>query len=469
MKILKISLVLLLTLITYSVNDFKSVGAVDTSVTWTMDTTATEHSLNGVYEFGTGIKEVTIYIPESLNITVDNGTEQITIIFYNSLGVIMNTLDGQTEFGKILSNDFGTIDAHYQFNFEALGISSTAVKLLFVIPTNYTDSILAPAGYIDGVNANSTVVKTTTEPSFGLFRFAWEELAGSSANYLQSDEILIPLGTEFVGLRYNFDFYGRIFEAESKMYFYDDSDILLDTLTLYPYETSGDEANPYGTFNISLAELVTNYEDVSYFTLKAAVWQYTPARLYIHNNSLLYIFDGEVNTVNFYSDTEIVYSHKAVLGSIARFPQMPPTKVGEVFTHWITANGVEYNWTAISQDMLIGDTVNFYAIFEDIPEVIVPLGTTPIADEESLFTGALTTMGFDDPISRTIVFGFVAVMTAGFMLWKGISVIATIVVVGTELFFFMYLGLIPMFVSIIIILLLIFIGLAYAKGGGTNE
>ena len=466
MKILKVSLFLLTMFIIYSVSIFTGVSAVDSEVTWTLDTSDTEHALNGTYEFGTGIKEVTIHVPEEINITVDNGTDIIAIYFYNAADVLVTTIDGETDFGVILTYDSGTYEYDYQFNFDMLEIDSTAVKLLFVIPTNYTDSNTAPVGYIDGVNANSTAYATSQEESFGLFRFRWEELVGSSANYLQSDEVLMPLGTEILGLRFNFSFNGRIFEAESKFYFYDENDILLDTLIFYPYKITGygDPENVYGSYDLDLALLVEDYEDISYFTLKAAIWQFTPLTLYIHNNNLIYIFDGEVNTVNFYSENEIIYSHKAVLGSIARYPGLNPTKEGESFTHWITANGVEYNWTAIDEDMLIGDIVNFYAVFEDVPDIIDIGVTDPAADEESLFTGALTSMGFNDPIERTIVFGFVAVITAGLMLWRGISIIATVVVVGCELFFFMYLGLLPAFVSIIIILLLVFIGWGYRKG-----
>ena len=463
MKTLKISLVFLLTLIIFSLNDFNEVEAADTNITWVLDTTATEHHLEGSFNFDVGTTEITIHMPDDIAYILDNGNEIFDIKFY-ATGILVDTLDGNLVFGDLLTSQAYS----YQFNLDVLNIDPTANKLVFTLPLTYTDTSPADVGFLDYVNDNTTTDVSYTVQSFGLFRFYWEDLVGSDASYLQSAPVDMPLGTEVLGLRFNFGFYGRIFEAESKFYFYDENDVLLDTLIFYPYKSGSDAENVYGYYDLSLADLVNNYEDISYFTLKAAIWQYTPAILYTRNNNLIYIFDGEVNTVNFYSQSEIVYSHKAVLGSIARYPIAYPTKTGEVFTHWITANGVEYNWTAIDEDMLIGNTVNFYAVFEDIPDVIDISVIDPTADETSLFTGALTNLGFNDPISRTIVFGFLAVMTAGFMFWKGISVVATVVVVGIELFFFMYLGLIPMFVSIIIILLLIFIGWGY-KGVVNNE
>lgn len=461
MKILKISLVLLLSLIISAVSNFNSVGAVDTEITWTMNTDATEHHLEGVYEFGTGIEEIIIHMPDDIDYILDNDNEVFTIIFYNSLDVIMTTLDGETVFGDLLTSQ----EYSYQLNFDVLGISTTAVKMKFILPQTYTDSNTADVGYIDYVNDNTTVSVNSIGIPTGLMRFYWEESPTGEANYLQGNMTPISYGTEYLGFRYTFSVHKRLFDEDGLIYFYDENDILLDTVTMNEYAVTGygDPMNAYGSIDIPLYE-ITNYEDITQFRVRAIVWQYTPAVLYIYNNSFIYIEDGNVNTVNYYSEGEIVYSHLAVLGSIARYPITYPIKEGEIFSHWITANGVEYNFTAIDEDMLIGTTVNFYAVFEDIPDIIDLTVIDPTADEGGLFTGALTSMGFNDPIERTIVFGFVAVITAGLMLWKGISIMATIVVVGCELFFFMYLGLLPAFVSIIIILLLIFVGWGYRKG-----
>ena len=461
MKFLKVSLFLLTALIIYSVSGFVGVSAVDSEVTWTMDTSATEHSLQGAFEFGTGVNEVTIYVPESIDIVLDNGLDTLTIYFYDSSDVLTDTLDGETEFGDIFYNDFGSIGAYYQFNFEMLNIDSTAVKLLFIIPTDYTTSSPSDSTYIDYVNDNTTVSINTGETVYGLFRFAWEELAGTSSNYLQSNEIEMPTGTEYIGLRYNFDIYERIFDAESTLYFYDADDVLIASALLYLNTTAGDDDNVYGSIDISLSDLSEDYETISYFTLKMAIWLYSPTVLYSHNNNLIYIVDGEVSTVNFYSGTDIVYSHKTLIGAIARYPiTHPDGGEGKEFSHWITANGVEYNFTAISEDMFILDTVNFYAIFDNIPDEAVGIVTDSEADEDSLFTELLTKVGFNDPIERTIVFGFVAIFTAGLMFWRGLGTMSVVIVVGGELFFFMYLGIIPIFVAIIMILLLVYIGVS---------
>ena len=463
MKTLKISLVLLLTLIIFSLNDFNDVEATDTNITWILDTTATEHHLEGSFNFDVGTTEIIIHMPDDIAYILDNGNEIFDIKFY-ATGILVDTLDGNLIFGDLLTSQAYS----YQFNLDVLNIDPTANKLVFILPLTYTDSSPADAGFLDYVNDNTTTDVSYTNIPFGLFRFYWSvgDLGGAS-NYLYSDIKPLELGTQFIGFRYSLGINYRLFDEYSKIYFYDTNDILIGTEDLISYVVGSDEENPYGSIDIPLLDLAY-YEDITQFKVRIVVWQYTPSILYNRNNQFLYIFDGNVNTVNFYSESEIVYTHKGLLGSIARYPQAYPTKTGEIFSHWITANGVEYNWTAIDEDMLIGNTVNFYAVFEDIPDVIDISVIDPTADETSLFTGALTNLGFNDPISRTIVFGFLAVMTAGFMFWKGISVVATVVVVGIELFFFMYLGLIPMFVSIIIILLLIFIGWGY-KGVVNNE
>ena len=462
MKILKNSLFLLSAFIIYAVSGFNSVSAVDTNVTWTMDTTATEHSLIGLYEFGTGIKEVTIYMPDDIAYILDNGTDVFTINFYDEFDVLVNALDGELVFGELYPSTAYT----YQFNFSVLDIDTTAVKLEFILPQTYTDSSPAAAGYIDYVNDNTTVIRDSLDTTLGLFRFYWVEDAGS-ANLLQSDKVYFTVGTEYISLVSSFHITGSIFDSVSLMYFYDENDILLETIYINDYITRFDEADSYLGFNIPVIEAVTNYEDISYFTLQLVVFGYTPSTLFNHNNLLAYVFDGNITNVNFYSEGEIIYSHKAVIGSIARYPGIYPTKTGEVFSHWITANGVEYNFTAIEENMLVGDDVNFYAVFDPDPDSITIIVTDPTADEDNGFTVALTSLGFNDPVERTIVFGFVAIITMGLMLWRGISVIACIVVVGLELFFFMYLGLIPAFVSILIILVLIFIGWGYEKGGAS--
>jgi len=460
MKILKISLVLLLALIMYTVTDFNEVDASSATITWEMDTTAENHSLRGSIDFGSGIREIHLSFPYDEFITNDNGEDIHEIKFY-ALGVLVNTLDGENTFGDYLRGEH-----IYYLNLDVNNIDETATTLLWIIPTGYTTTVPAPAGYIDDLNDASVVSLSSGIIDVGFTRFYWEEsVSPSNANYLFGTKTDLPLGTEFLGFRYNFSIWYNLWDENALIYFYDENDILLDTLQFRDYDISGwgDPDNPYGSVDIPIRDVI-NYENIDYFIIRMVISQFHVGTLESWSTGFIYILDGEVNTVNFYSEGVIVYSHKALLGSIARFPQTYPTKEGELFTHWITANGVEYNWTAIDEDMLIGDAVNFYAVFEDIPDIIPITVIDPTADETSLFTGALTTMGFNDPISRTIVFGFVAMITAGLMFWKGISVIAIVVVVGIELFFFMYLGLIPAFVSIIIILVLVFVGWSYRSG-----
>ena len=470
MRLLKVTLILLTSVIIYGVTSFQGVKAETTTVVWTMDTTNTEHALNGNFEFTQFVTEMIVLIPhdEANGHLVDNGTYEFTWNFYNAADVLVDTLDSYDVFGDSEGANW-YYDYEFHINFDVLDIDSTARKIEIILPQAYTDSNPADVGYLDYMNDNTVVSLSTSSIPYGLFRF-FAEANGDGyydTHWLHGDIQPLEVGTEYISLIPAFSLTDRIFGDESILYFYDDLYNVIGSRVIYPYPTYFDDTSYIG-YNVPIADL-DDYDDFAYFSFKAAIWLYTPSKLLIYNNSLIYTFDGNVLDVNFYSEQEIVYTHKTVLGGRARYPIFKPTKEGEIFSHWITANGVEYNWTAISEDMLIGNDVNFYAVFEVVPDDIAISVIDPTADEDSLITGLLTNLGFNDPISRTIVFGFVAVITAGLMLFKGISIMATVVVVGCELFFFMYLGLIPMFVSIMIILVLVFVGWGYRSGGASHE
>ena len=118
--------------------------------------------------------------------------------------------------------------------------------------------------------------------------------------------------------------------------------------------------------------------------------------------------------------------------------------------------------------MLIGNTVKLSAYYREVPLSIEIVVNEGVVDEEGAFPVLMTELGFNDPVERTIVFGFVAILTALLLLWKKVSTFAILLVVGAELSFFMYIGVIPVFATIIIMLVLIFLGMSQMRGG-SNE
>lgn len=434
------------------------------NIDWTCDATFDpEFALIGDVYFGTFATEVIVNIPKSNLYLRDNGAYIFSFKFYDSNGLQVDGFETNDFFG----NYFGNLDELYHVNFNILDIDSTAVSMEVIIPQDFADTTgnICPVGYETYINENSYAIINYDQVDFGNLRFKYVDhvIPTNYMDWVESDYALYPVGSEYLQIYTTYLRTVHYDDDFAEVVFYDVDYIELDRKVLM-----GNRGVDNKTF-IWRTEDILNSESVVYFTVNFLTTRAYSETIYSVNAFTVYTGDQEFTTVNFYDDDgTLLFTHKTVVGAIARYAIIyPEGESGYEFSYWTQGDGALYNFTPITEAMLINNTVNFYANFSKIPSYIVGDVVDFTADENSQFTTLMTTMGFNDPIERTIIFGFLAIITAIALMYKGVSTFATLMVVGIELIFFMFLGVIPLFASVIIIIVLVFIGIG-ASGGVSN-
>lgn len=443
-------------------------GATYTDIDWVCDDTYDPtFALIGTVHFGTNANEITVNIPESSLHVRDNGSYIFGFRWLDDTGGQVDYSQAADIFGNFMGAGYT-----YILNFDVLDIDPDAVTLEIIVPQNFDFGVtnICPVGYADFMNEESSVTISVGELLDGIMRFEFIENTVYVGSELQtphhglSNLIPIPADITYLQIRGTRSIEVRRFDEISEIYFYDEDEILLNEVYLGDYIARTDGEEWPWVLDIPFTEL-PYYDEAAYFKISLVSTYFSPDVLYFFNTGIFYAFDNDVNTVNYYSHGEIVWSHKAVIGIISTFPLTAPTgDIDEEFSHWIKGDGTVYDGTVITEDMLVNNAINFYAYFNKVTPLIVGPVTDLSASEDSSYTVILTQLGFNDPIERTIVFGFVAVLTAFGLMYKGVSSFATLIVIAIELVFFMYLGVIPMFAAIIVIITLAFIAMAF--GGG---
>ena len=464
----KLSLLLFTVLLIIGVKPYNNVSAAIThDIDFTCNITYTEHAVEGILFFGESATDVTIYLPENASTIRDNGNHILKVWFYDEDGIMVDAFNVDDVFGPEFEDDY-----NYYIDFYTLGIDITAVSLKYVIPMGI--GVACDVDTETYYNDNSEVTIGYTGITYG--RFGWTYLENPETSYpddyflspyLVSSIIDIPSGTSYINLAKIVDIKMFSMGYYSTIEFFNPVGVSAGVFNLDDLRASQDYTPD--TIDIEIT-LLDNFEEFASFRIIEVFNSVTPDRILLNNVGFTYNFDNAVlPIVNFWVDGVVDYNVLAPVGSYVEYSSAYPTKVGYDFIEWVYHDNTPYSdWDPLDGDYFINGEINLYAVFRVIPTDLVGAVDDFVADEESKFTVAMTSLGFNDPIERTIVFGFVVILSSLLLLFKGASNVAILIVVTCELLFFMYLGVLPLFASIIIGLILLLIGFK-TIGGGANE
>lgn len=191
------------------------------------------------------------------------------------------------------------------------------------------------------------------------------------------------------------------------------------------------------------------------------------------NNSYYDLWPSDyVKTVKFMSGLSVVYTTQFV-GYVDDYPSDPTPPSGYDFTGWYTNDGTLYDFqsvVAIPDSWYINDVFYLYAKYavspsdEDLP-------TTPGGEEYSPIMVLLAAYGLNNTGGQTFVYVVFLVLINGLVYWffkPSVLISATLSLGLTAMF--MYLGILPLAVSIIMLSIMILVLLMSFRGGLTvNE
>ena len=451
------------------VTPYSSVSAeITNDIDFTCNTTYTEHAVEGILYFGASATEVTITIPENATTIRDNGSHLLFVWFYDDTDTVVYGFETADIFGSEFEGEYT-----YYINFDTIGVDPDAVYLKYTIPMGL--GIPCDTATEDYYNDNSVVIIGYTDIPYGRFGWSYLENTVSSSpddiypyDYLESTIISIPDNTTYINfLKPVPDINLQFKTYYSTIEFFDDLGVSIDVYNL----TEFNPPNIYRPKSLDIdITLLDSYTSFDSFKITEVFSIIIPDTLLVNNALFTYNFDNAtLPIVNFWVDDVIDFNRLAPIGSFVEYSGGVPSKAGYDFIDWVYHDNTPYRYPdAIDGDYFISGEINLYAVFRVIPTYIVEPVDDLVADEDSSFTVALTSLGFNDPIERTIVFGFVVIITSLILLFRGVSSFAILIVVTCELLFFMYLGVMPLFASIIIGLVFVLIGFK-SIGGGTNE
>ena len=470
----KLILLLFTIILISNINVREAYAVAPEGIQWTCDNTYTEKAMQGYLYFGADATSVTINLPENSSGIWDNGNHILKVTFYDANDQAVDAFEVPEFFGSETSYEYD-----YLINFDVLDIDEDSVYLIYTIPLALGEA--CDSNWLIYYNDGSSSTINYEPTPYGIFDWYFFDNPATtvptyiySYDYTYSNEIAIPEGTTTLNLdKGSLRIKWQSLTFPSYIDFYEDGAILasyeLCELAYESHNIVGD-CN-YNTTHIDIdLTLLDDYNLIDGFRIREMHGLFIPT--FIAQKTLFwsYNFDNAIlPTVNFIIDGVVDFSRLSPLGTYVSWSGGFPSKVGYTFVEWILYDGTPYIYpNVITEEYLEGTDLNIYATFREIPVDLVGDVDVFIPDEDSGFTVALTKLGFNDPIERTIVFGFLAILTALALLFKGVNTFAILIVVGCELMFFVYLGIIPLFIAIIIGLALVLVGFS-TMGGATNE
>lgn len=453
----KITIILFAMFSMLLINNVEEMKANEPDISWVSNLlVAGQYGLVGTLDFAPDLDTITIEIPTSDFHRVNTVLVDASIQFFDENLDAVIDIDWADSFG----NEIGTF---IDISLSCLDIVG-AVHMTIVIPQSYSPT---PAGYVTFIDDNDNVDLYFDTPDYRQTYFAFDRSGSPTVQTLTSQHLAVPFNTTYINLDLTDIEYLPITAAgfQSNIILKDADDIELDVLLFTDYIST----------NVDRVDFVIpddqgyDLDEVAFFHVVLYVNDHASYDFVDNaNRSLLVFFNNEAFTVNWYNDGALFSTAPVILGTIPTRPDDPVGVFPFIFQYWINADGSLYEFTAIDEDQVSGSAVSFYAFYlttgDNIP---FPLIQGQI-DDSHLSVKFLNGLGFNDPISRSIVFAFVILAASGAMLFKRVNFFAILVVDLLITFFFMVLNLIPLFVSALVLLIFILLGFSFL-GGGNNE
>lgn len=187
---------------------------------------------------------------------------------------------------------------------------------------------------------------------------------------------------------------------------------------------------------------------------------------YFNDNTFM-AFDVEPLTVRFYNRLALYYEYD--LYTIEHFPTDPTPPSGKKFVGWETITGEVYNEGLPESDWISQDGIfRLYATYQDVLDVPFETDDPSVTTPSALAT-VLTGLGLYNSAGFMIIYALLLIILAlGIVLLKVSAFIMIILdILITALFW--YFGMLPLFVSILMIFVFMISILLVLNGGKQYE
>lgn len=480
-------------LIVMCVLGLSSVGAdtVD-SLDWEAHELGSDYYISASIVLEEGTKSVSIYIPNTsytrsnLSALSTNGLSEFRVGYID--GGVLSFVDfGEwSEYDYIMPNSGYLEDfVEFEFNFSAYDIPESATGFYISIP-----SLISATGLETVLDADSYYTCSTSELPIGIISIALNDMrynypdASHDATRYVSNVIEIPTNTDSITFIGQTTFYQETFDHYDYIIYYDDNmqvvrsaemsnaSVVCDSATEYCHDwfpfnvvSKMDVAWEFYGYNESTSNVkYIQFVFYDYYAPYGSNYPFNTIEANIRDS--WYILDGDIVQVNYIANGEIIDDMLGVIGVRSTFREsLMESPDGKDFSHWIDEDGNVFDpYMALTDEMVSNGIANFYAIFVDEPSPTNPvvIENTP---DGGIFEVAMDDMGFNDAPERVIVFALAVIMPSIILLGLRVPIFNIIVVDACIIAFFMSLGLIPVFVSAVIIIVVIFLAWKFVMSG----
>lgn len=486
----------LLIIFTFTIMTLISVGFtqtyavdVDGDMTWSCEAWAEDDMLIGDAQIPSGVTSLTVGFPSNAQTQAgflsDGEEENFDFLFYDG-ATLVKALWGAGIWRaneNIVSS--GEDVTYHIINFDAYDLPSNVDSINIQIPVIECDQYFESQAFFDSIEFTYTF-DDLAYGRIGVAVYPNYQLAPSSTYYEEriiTGFIPIPHNTTSIEMNGRLSWFNTSPASTGIMHYYDEDKNLINSIDVsnevvdtgdpyhdwFPYEVDTPRllsvAWSYYGYDVSNEIRYIRFEtydfNSSYILTNVDIW----------SNELFYYLDGEYLTVNYVVDGDIDETYNSYIGAITPYLDNDPTLTGHTFSHWIDPNGVEFDPenSSITITMVNNDIVNITAIFTENPSTIDLTVEDPTPDG-GVFEDVLDDVGFNDAPERVIVFAVIIIVVSIALLALRLPFFNIIVVDAIITAFFMSLGLLPVFVSVIIGILFVFLAYKYVMGGGgSNE
>lgn len=396
-----------------------------------------------------------VYIPYSDFHVFENGNVYSYITFYD---------DVLQEYETFEFRDFSnpTIADWYTFDFASLGLGSLNInRVVIVIVQSYTGSV--PSGYINYLNTASlshTIlnydyqvdIQWNNERFYGDYYYVYtiiDVIEGA-----RNISIFIPYS----------DFHAISSDVGGQLV----SEIRVATntgiFTLIGEITDYTFGSVSGLIKIDFLDEGYELNDIqqvkiivpqNYYTIPSDYIAYLNRDSYVSYNDNLYIYELYVDGVIY---DEGLYKETLTLPS-------NPTKTGYIFNGWMTIDGQQFTGGLVNDNLVFNNTFQLFASFREGNPIDI---TTPDPTENNILANVFASFNLNTSVGYIIVY-LAVIMISLFALNKfNMPQILTIITLLLITAFWMFLGFLPVLMSIMAFAVLIYMFITNVRGGA-NE
>ena len=269
-------------------------------------------------------------------------------------------------------------------------------------------------------------------------------------------------------------------QSSNTIELFDDSDTLLDTLLFSDalYRTTyynPDDVEQRAVFNIPYDTY--DREDLEYMKITLNKYQIPQEDYYIGKSEQLsnlnanfdIYYNKNFSRVEFYAQNNLLYQDILNYGNSLYYYYNPSAPTGFEFNSWYNINGdIVTDTTPITEDMAINGVVKLYASYLAVTELDSPSTVDPTPQEDLFIYPMLSAFGMDTDTGYILFYVGVIMLIVVAAISVGLPLIVTLICVLLVNVLFTFWGIVPLFVTVIMYVIL-GLGTLTVMGGVGNE